>query len=308
MNVVWRRRWRAMGSTAVAAIVGDPRLLDSAAQLVSEMEQLWSRFIPTSDVCRLNAANSRVIAVDPLTIRLLTTMAEATTMTGGHFDPTLLAPLVGLGYRSPIAVSIASAVPRPAGAPGHGGHPMWAVRLSTDGRPSAQLPPGLAIDAGGIGKGLAADICLEHLLSAGASAALVSLGGDMAVGGSHPWTIDVGAPRIAATSGPLARLRLSSGGVATSGSTARRWRLGGRIVHHVVDPRTRQPTAHVGRAIIQATVAADHGRWAEALATEVMVGGEARLDELDGRGVATLAVRADGSQRHTAAWRELVAA
>ncbi len=38
-------------------------------------------------------------------------------------------------------------------------------------------------------------------------------------------------------------LRLLAGGIATSGTTKRRWRRGGESQHHLIDPRTGRPAA-----------------------------------------------------------------
>ena len=112
-----------------------------------------------------------------------------------------------------------------------------------------QLPAGTTLDPGGLGKGLAADIVAEELLSAGASGALVEIGGDLRVAGEPPtgdgWTIGI---RSAVDGEPHRVARLTAGGVATSSSRLRTWRHEGRAYHHLIDP-----DAHVdehGRGVV----------------------------------------------------------
>jgi thiamine biosynthesis lipoprotein len=58
----------------------------------------------------------------------------------------------------------------------------------------------------------------------------VAAGGDVAIRGGAA----VGLPGGAI-------VHVHSGGVATSGTTQRRWRRGGRVQHHLLDPRTGRP-------------------------------------------------------------------
>ena len=62
------------------------------------LEQLWSRFVPSSDISRLNRSGGMPTAVAPETLTLVETMREAYRMTGGAYDPTILRALVDLGY------------------------------------------------------------------------------------------------------------------------------------------------------------------------------------------------------------------
>jgi thiamine biosynthesis lipoprotein ApbE len=69
----------AMGVTCVATVVGIDSI-DLAVRcldLVKEFESLWSRFIPTSDISRLNNANGQPTLVDEKTLTLLHHMIAA---------------------------------------------------------------------------------------------------------------------------------------------------------------------------------------------------------------------------------------
>lgn len=295
--------WRAMGCEAVVEIVGGPdHLGDLARSRLAHLERCWSRFLPGSDISRLNAAGGAPIVVDPATVTLLETMVHAWSATGGAFDPTLLVPLVGLGYATGRAEG-SFTVPVPPGARPRGDVAGIAVDRAAS---VAQLPVGTVLDAGGIGKGLAADLVWATLADSGAEGAMVSVGGDLRVAGRGPagggWRIAVAAawdPEHDA-----AHLVLADGGVATSGVDRTRWVApDGTPVHHLLDPSLGRPVPEGEGATVQATVVAGTAAWAEAYATLAVVRGHAAafpvLDEL---GLAARAIDHGGAAHTNRAW------
>jgi thiamine biosynthesis lipoprotein len=68
----------------------------------------------------------------------------------------------------------------------------------------------------------------------------------------------------------LVTLRVRNQAVATSGSNRRRWRVGARANHHLIDPRTGQP----GRTdLAQVTVVAPSAELADVLAKTAFLRG-----------------------------------
>jgi thiamine biosynthesis lipoprotein len=107
-------------------------------------------------------------------------------------------------------------------------------------------PPGLAIDSGGLAKGLFADLIAERLHGDFA----VDCGGDVRFGG-RPRKLEVADP----FGGPALHVfELEAGAAATSGIGARSW-IGpdGRPAHHLLDPASGMP-AFTG--VVQATALA----------------------------------------------------
>jgi thiamine biosynthesis lipoprotein len=126
-----------------------------------------------------------------------------------------------------------------------------------------RLPMAVRLDAGGIGKGLAADLVSDELVHAGAHGAMVSLGGDLRVRGQGPhadgWTVGIEHPLRRTQS--LATVQLVDGAVATSSRLGRRWRRMDGLAHHLVDARTgRQTVGVTAVSVIAAT-----GAWADSL-------------------------------------------
>jgi thiamine biosynthesis lipoprotein len=280
------QRFRSMGSDAHVVVVGGrPGLVDLARTRLAGLEARWTRFDEGSELSRLNAAGGMPCVVSHDTLLLVDALRTAWQTTSGLFDPTVGDAVEALGYRSPWPqlVSIAT-LPAPRRAVGCGGVDVDLARALV------QLPAGVRLDPGGLGKGLAADLAAADLLAAGARGVLVNVGGDLCVHGEAPdggdaWPIAIEHPDDAYRE--IARVVLAAGGVATSTSRRRRWQtVDGDNVHHIVDPATSLPAE---RPWVQATAVAGSAWWAE-------VG--AKVAYLDGSvpdGVAGLLLGADDS-------------
>ena len=265
-------RFPVMGTTAHVLVVAEnPQpLLDEARRRLAELDARWSRFRPGSELSHLNAAAGRTVVVSADTMVLVTRSVDGWRRTGGLFDPTVHAALVGLGYDRDLAMVRSDAVEAVLTGPAPG-----CAGIEFDPATSTvQLPPDVAIDAGGIGKGLAADLVAAELLAAEAAGCLVNVGGDLRVVGEPPtaagWVVTVPDPLRPGKE--LLRVALDQGGVATSSRLERRWRAAGREVHHLIDPFTGAPT---DCDVAVATVVAGEAWEAEVLVKALVVGGTA---------------------------------
>lgn len=289
---------RVMSCPATVAVVGERSLLERGVRRLHDLERRWSRFLPRSEISVLNAAAGRPVRVSDETVRLVEALVRAWHVTDGAFDPTLLGALVGLGY----AASRDDSTRRtslPAGTAPRGD--VAGIRV---GGPAGivVLPPGTTLDAGGLGKGLAADLVVEELLAAGARGALVEIGGDLRVDGEPPdgdrgWTIDVTGPQRVA----LTRVVLASGAVATSSTRFRRWTTDrGAERHHLVDPATLRPCR---TDVVSCTVVAGTAAWAEGFAKVGFVRAPDAARALwERHDLAAMVVTEDGRCERTATW------
>jgi thiamine biosynthesis lipoprotein ApbE len=134
---------------------------------------------------------------------------------------------------------------------------------------------------------------------------LVSLGGDTAVAGQPPadgWRIRVqdrtslpGEP----PDGPSQVVTIRDGGLATSSTAARRWRRGGDVLHHILDPRTGRPAAPVWRTVsVAAATCAD----ANTAATAAIIRGRQAVPWLTSLKLPARLVALDGTVRTLADW------
>ena len=293
---------RALDEIA-GSVVHTGSSVESSAQIstghLAHLEQCWSRFIATSDTTRINQlgrAGGGQLTVDPSTIALLTAMVEGFQRTAGRFDPAVLPALIAAGYAA-SRLDPSQSVELPDPSAGSGLDPSVEWRPSSwhdvELEPSTNtvtVPSGLVLDPGGIGKGLAADLAVGRLLAAGATGALVEIGGDLAMAGTPPdasgWLVNVERPDPA--DGLMCGLAVSGGGVATSSTRSRRWTVDGVEHHHQIDPDTDDSSTTDLEAV---TVIAPTGWLAEVHATAALaVGSAGVLSYLDGHGLSGIAV------------------
>lgn len=288
-----------MGGRVTMTVIGAPGgLLDELGEELDRLELLWSRFLPDSELSRLNAAGVDGLPVDSATVGLIQAMQRGYIETAGAFDPTLLPALLGAGYGESV-VHPGRASATPAGK-ASGGDP---ADIEIRGR-WVRLPEGMTLDAGGIGKGLAADLLAQRAQERGASGALIEVGGDLVAVGAGPidgaWTIGIEDPDDA--SRHLDIIRIASGAVATSGTRRRAWSVDGETRHHLLDPRTLMP-ARTGLAT--ATVIANTGVRAEVLTKAAFVPPpEGFLEWLPTRNAAGLVITTSGDLRGTRNWED----
>jgi thiamine biosynthesis lipoprotein len=265
--------FRAMGSECRVRVWGacSGELAELAIARAGLLERSWTRFAETSELSRLNARagqGPQVVSEDLLT--LVTVMQNAHAMTGGLFDPTVLSTMVAHGYdvdfESVRAASLHVPLPTPQPLSGMDGI------IVDHARSTVELPLGVALDPGAIGKGLAGDLIVDELMAAGAQGVLVSLGGDIvfagtphdAAGNPEAWVIAV-ADAASADDAFTFPTGTDRGAVTTSSTLRRRW-ADGR--HHVMDPRTGTMS---DSDTAQATVVSSHGWLAEAHATALLL-------------------------------------
>jgi len=287
-----------MGSSAHVIVVGgDPSLAARARRRLVALEEMWSRFLPTSEVSHLNARAGEAVRVSAETRLLVARAIEGHTFTGGRFDATVLPAVIAAGYDrtfesiSPGVVASAAAVM------------LGSERIEVDDLAGiVRLPFGVAFDPGGIGKGLAADLVVAELTELGADGACVNVGGDLRVHGNPPdgdvWRVDVDDPRGGASPGAVG---LTDGAVATSSRARRRWTTPDGVEHHhIIEPITGTSAA---TPVLAATVVASEGWRAEVLAKVAFLDGTSTstssgLEWLDRLGVGALVVHEGGVARN----------
>lgn len=264
-------------------------------ELFAEWEQTLSRFLPESELSRLNGQPEIPVPVSSLLYNVLATALTAAQASEGVYDPALLDQLVRLGYdRTFEKLPFARFDPIIPGEPGG----RWrGIKVDPIHR-SVTLPEGIRLDFGGIAKGMAVDAALEKLRQGGIQTALVNAGGDLAVlglpGGTQQWQISVpGRERHWS-------IPLRSGAVATSGIARRHWWQGNEFRHHLLDPRTGLPAKS---DLWSVTVVADRCEQAEVAAKVAFIlGPQAGADFLRKHHIGGLLVHEDGAWETVEPW------
>ena len=309
--------WSALGML-VQLVVTSPGRIVAARELLEEdllaLDLACSRFRPDSelmavaDVAR-GASGPVTVAVSPLLAEAVAVSLRAAQLTDGDLDPTVGGVLADLGYDRDFAELTRPEQPPAAGDFSAGVTvrviPGWrSVRVDGE-RQRLTVPAGVQLDLGATGKGWAADRAAARIAEVLGCGVLVSLGGDTAVAGELPdggWRIRVqdrtalpGEP----ADGPSQVVTIRDGGLATSSTAARRWRRGGDVLHHILDPRTGRPAAPVWRTVsVAATTCAD----ANTAATAAIIRGRQALPWLASLGLPARLVSQDGKIHTVNAW------
>jgi thiamine biosynthesis lipoprotein len=291
-------RWQVW-STSASVVVTEPAALAHARDLVeqeiADVDQACSRFRPDAELTRVEQAGTPA-TVSPLLAELVGAALDAARRSGGDVDPTLGVELACLGYDRDISQvqPDGPAIPLPARRT-----TSWQD-VSLTGR-TLTVPPGVRLDLGATAKALTADRCARLVTDRLGTGVLVELGGDIATAGAAPqggWTIRVRDR----PDDPPATVRVTGGtAMATSSTVSRSWRRGGRLLHHVLDPRTGMPSSRKWRSV---TVAADHCVVANTHSTAALVRGEEAVTALSRAGVAARLVDIGGAVQVVGGWPE----
>lgn len=248
----------ALGTTA-SLVVTDPEAMPVAeAALRAELDAIdlaCSRFRPDSELEAVNAGAGRPVRVSALCLEAVAAALRAARLTDGLVDPTVGLAMQVIGYDRDFALVDQDGPDiqvrlRPVA----GWH---LVRIDPVGS-TVNVPHHVKLDLGATAKALCADRAAARAVAAAGPGVgvLVNLGGDLAVTGPPPdggWVVQVTHNHADPLDAGGARFAITSGGLATSSTSVRRWSRGGRDVHHVIDPTTGAPAAEFWRTV---TVAA----------------------------------------------------
>ena len=209
---------------------------------IDRLERLLSRFMPYSDISRINAAEpGKAVVVEIETAECLQAARRMWERTDGAFDVTAGSPPRGRGEKAAAG--------------------MNRIAIDADTMSVSRLDAGVRIDLGGIGKGYALDRAADLLGEWGVRNALLHGGTSTvrAIGhrpGRDGWQADLRSPSDDQAALGAVMLRDCS----FSGSSTAQSR-------HIIDPRTGKPV-DAGRA---AWAIAPDATTADALTTALCV-------------------------------------
>lgn len=262
--------WDAMGTRVRLSVRGPnaatagEAMRDAARAALEAVEADTSAFRPDSSVARVSAAagNGGWIATGEAFEAALDLTLAVAAASGGAFNP-LVAPLMEAnGFARRPSGTDAGATASP---------PATLLDLAKiEHRPGAcrLAASGMALDLGGVAKGLGADRAATAAGAAAENDFLLDVGGNLV--GRGGWTVGIRDPRGPAEAPPLRVFTLTDGmAVATSGNYERRAvRPDGTSVGHLFDPRTGRPAEG---GVLQATAIAPTAAEADAWSTALFV-------------------------------------
>ncbi len=294
-----RMTHRAMGTEFEFVLLGDSpdtdiELLRAAGQTAFEavdaLEQRISNWIPESPVSVMN----RLAAIEPVTVdhdvfELLRLARRFYEETDGAFDVTV-GPLLELwGFygkkgETPTAETLAAAREKVG---------FNHVLMDLDTRQVRFEKPGMHVDFGGIGKGLALDRAAEILKQHGVNRFKIHGGtSTFVVGGTPPdggdWIMGIRSPyNKDGDFFPMTEVTVVEESLSTSAMIGNEVELSGKKYGHIFDPRAGKP---VESDVLSATAIAPTGAESDALSTAFFVMGMEKTREYCGKHPSVRAV------------------
>ncbi len=244
--------------------------LDAICREVMRLEELLSRFLPDSDISRINESagiKSEKINLD--TFDVLSKAVDFSRSFPGCFDVTI-EPLVNLWkisnetFIQPDRSSIKQILPMV----------NYQDLLLDPWEMTAGLKNiGQSVDLGGIGKGFAGDKIVEVLRKFDITSAYSNLGGNVVTLGAKPdgspWQVGIQHPRQ--ENSIIGSVSVVDQTVVTSGDYQRCFiDSQGKRHHHILDPRTGYPAES---GLISVSIVSEKSLAADALSTMVFVAG-----------------------------------
>ncbi|OPX43967.1 thiamine biosynthesis lipoprotein ApbE precursor [Ruminiclostridium hungatei] len=237
---------------------------------INRLENLMSFFKEDSDISKLNeVAGKEKVNLSSEVIHVLSEAYKFSELSNGAFDITL-APVIdywrhcGRLDRVPCESEIKELME-------HVGYKSMHIDNATN---TAYLEKqGSAVDLGGIGKGFAADICVELYKLMGVESAFINFGGNVKTLGKKPegddWAIGIQHP-YKQRGVHFGVVLASDKSVVTSGPYERYFEVDSKRYHHILDNRTGWPSQS---DMVSATVICENSMQADALSTAAFVMG-----------------------------------
>ena len=244
--------------------------LEAICKEVARIEGFLSRFLPESDISRVNeSAGIKSEKVSFGTIEVLTKAVEFSRNCAGYFDVTI-EPLVTLwntaraSFAPPNALSIQQVLPLVN---------FRDIVLDPWEMTAGLRNIGQSVDLGGIGKGFAGDRIYEVFKEFGISSAYSNLGGNVITLGAKPngspWYVGIQHPRD--ENKIIGSVSVVDRTVVTSGDYQRYFTDSqGQRRHHILNPTTGYPAES---GLISVSIVAEKSLVADALSTILFVAG-----------------------------------
>ncbi|MET0863528.1 MAG: FAD:protein FMN transferase [Nakamurella sp.] len=232
-------------------------------QRIEDFDRTYSRFRPDSLVAKM-AAGAGVFEFPEDVIPLLSFYRRLYDITGGAVSPLVGGTLEDLGYDAGYRLAPVNLVRTT---------PAWDDVLTWQGATLSTTAP-VVLDVGAAGKGYLIDIVAGLLDGFGVDSFVIDASGDLLHRG--PDALRVGLEHPADPSKVIGVVPVANSALAASAANRRTWGSADRVLHHIVDPRTSEPT----RQITASWVSADSAMVADGLATAMFFADATALEQL----------------------------
>jgi FAD:protein FMN transferase len=278
----YKRTLKLMGSRFDITVVANDSIkankyIDTAIAEISRIEKLISSWDDNSQTSEINRnAGIKPVKVDKELFDLIERAIAISKLTDGAFDISYASmdkiwKFDGSMTKMPSKEEITASVEKVG---------YQNIVLDKMNSTIFLKLEGMKIGFGAIGKGYAADMAKNLLISKGVPSGIINASGDMNTWGKQPngneWKVAITNPMD--KNKVFALLPITNGAVVTSGNYEKYVNFNGKRYTHIIDPRTGYPST----GIISVTVFAPKAELADALATSVFVmGKEAGLDRIN---------------------------
>lgn len=234
---ILERRFKALGTDIYIGIVisgSDEeravRDMEGAEKIYREKEKILSRFDKNSELSRLNKEKGIFVWASQDVLRLAEKSLKYYSETDGLFDPRVVTVLENMGYREDFKKNTFDEEYFEGETLTHD----LNKDLKIDGE---KVFFGKRMDFAGLAKGYVTDKVAEFLRNEGWKDFLVDSGGDMFASGLNDIGEKWGISLENYKEGNEVLVRISDEGIATSGMTRKNWKIGGKKVHHLINPK-----------------------------------------------------------------------
>ncbi len=254
------------------------RIFAELNEIIKTFEQNFSRFLPESQLTKLNLNAGKKFRASSELIELTRKAKQMAGESNGLYNPLTLPALQRAGY--------VGSWPKPDKFTKElnysdrkitsidkleiGGNLQCTPRRCTSGW--IKIPANSALDFGGIGKGYLLDQLAEYVEKNNVDDFWFSLGGDIILSGNDEdrvgWEVEIADLN---SDKPFTEKIVTTGekiAIATSGIIKRKGIKNNQPWHHLIDPKTSQPAK---TDILTATVVADTATEADIWAKSVVI-------------------------------------
>lgn len=234
--------FRAMGTDVSVEIIFESLTLKANAQkalqyvqkIFTENEKIFSRFSNDSELARINRNIGKEVAISNKMFAVLELCLKFNKISEGYFDPRIISVLEKIGYDKDFKMNDFN-----VSEDKKINLEKIDTNLQEDLILSSEKKTILIkkrIDTTGIAKGFTVDECARFLKKEGFKNFIVDAGGDMFAQGFNKdgkeWAVGVeGAPDDKII------IKLNQEGIATSGISRKRWKIGEKKFHHLINPK-----------------------------------------------------------------------
>ena len=256
-----------------------------ADKFLKLFNNIFSTYIPTSEISKLNKAKFDRFKVSRSMGKLLDVSIEIFRKSGGYFDITV-GPIVNAwgfgpdGKRKKPTEEEIKEIMKLVGS--------HNIELKKNFLHLAKK--GIYVDMSAIAKGFGVDELVKHLEYNGHNNFMVEIGGEVRARGQKPdgsiWTVGIEGPSQKLGQKIAKVVKLKNLAMATSGNYRNFLKYGDEIFSHTIDPKTGYPANH---KTVSVTVMHEYCADADAWATALMsMGPQKGLDVANKNGLMVL--------------------